>query len=173
MSESSQKKKGRIRAPRVHLEYEVETNGAMRMKELAFVGGVMADLAGHKTRDTKLSERKFVDIDRDNFDAVMKGIAPELSIKVDNKLSPEGGEMGVGLKFEKMDDFSPVNVANQVEPLKKLLEVRAQLVDLKNRADSSDRLAELLDEVLQNEDLRNQLKDRLSGGGGGGGDAPA
>lgn len=168
MSESSQKKKGRIRAPRVHLEYEVETNGAIRMKELAFVGGVMADLAGHKQRDTKLSERKFIDIDRDNFDDVLKGIAPELSMKVDNKLSKEGGELGVNLKFAKMDDFSPASVANQIDPLKKLLEVRAQLVDLKNRTDSSDRLVELLDEMLTNSELRDKLKSQLGGDSGGG-----
>ncbi|MCA8951013.1 MAG: type VI secretion system contractile sheath small subunit [Planctomycetes bacterium] len=172
MSESTQKKKGRVRAPRVHIEYEVEKGGAMVMKELPFVSGVMADLAGHATRDTKLKERKFVDIDRDNFDSVMKGIAPALKLEgVTNKLSSEGGEMpAVNLQFGKLDDFSPVNVARQVEPLAELLNLRQQLVDLKNRVDNNDRLGELLDEVLTNDDLRQKLKAKLDAGGDGGGD---
>lgn len=164
MSESSQSKKARVRPPRVHIAYEVETGGAMQMKELPFVTGVMSDLAGHQKRDTKLKDRKFVDIDRDNFDQVLKGIAPKLEFKVDNKLSGDGGEMGVSLNFEKLDDFSPTQVARQVEPMAKLLELRQQLVDLKNRVDSNDRLGELLNEMLTNEDLRKKLKEKLDSG---------
>lgn len=164
MSESSQSKKARVRPPRVHIEYAVETGGAMQMKELPFVTGVMSDLAGHQKRETKLKDRKFVDIDRDNFDQVLKGMAPKLEFKVENKLSDAGGEMGVSLNFEKLDDFSPTQVARQVEPLANLLELRQQLVDLKNRVDSNDRLGELLDEMLTNEDLRNKLKEKLEGG---------
>ncbi|MBL8733423.1 MAG: type VI secretion system contractile sheath small subunit [Planctomycetes bacterium] len=163
MSESSQSKKARVRPPRVHIAYEVETGGAMQMKELPFVSGVMSDLAGHQKRETKLKDRKFVDIDRDNFDQVLKGIAPKLEFKVDNKLSGEG-EMGVSLNFEKLDDFSPTQVARQVEPMAKLLELRQQLVDLKNRVDSNDRLGELLNEMLTNEDLRKKLKEKLDSG---------
>lgn len=169
MSESTQKKKGRVRAPRVHIEYEVEKGGAMVMKELPFVSGVVSDLAGHGTRDDKLKERKFIDIDRDNFDEVMKGIAPALKLEeVDNKLSSEGGKMKpINLSFSKLEDFSPVNVARQVDPLADLLTLRQELVDLKNRVDNSDRLGELLDEVMSNEDLRQKLKAKLDG------DAPA
>jgi len=163
MSESKQTAKSRVRPPRVHIEYAVETGGATVMKELQFVTGVMADLAGHQTRDTKLKDRKFVDIDRDNFDSVLAGIAPKLEFKVDNKLSPEGGELAVALEFEKLDDFTPAQVARQVGPLAEMLALRQQLVDLKNRVDGSDRLGELLDEMLTNEDLRNKLKAKLDG----------
>lgn len=164
MSESIQNKKGRVRPPRVHIEYAVEKGGAMVMKELPFVAGVMADLAGHQTREKKLKDRNFIAIDRDNFDDVLKGIAPKLQFKVENKLSSEGGELGVELDFQKMDDFAPANVARQVQPLADLLDVRQQLVDLKSRVDGSDRLGELLDEVLKNEELRNKLKEKLGGG---------
>jgi type VI secretion system protein ImpB len=169
-SESQQKKKGRVRKPRVHIEYEVELNGAMKMKELPFLTGVMADLGGHRQADKKLKDREFVPIDRDNFNSVLKGIAPRLALKVDNKLKKDGGELAVELNFEKLSDFDPASVAQQVAPLRELVEVRKKLVDLKSRTETSDVLDEQLNAILQNTELRDKLKSVLLESGG---DAPA
>lgn len=181
MSESSQKKKERVRPPRVHMTCEVETNGAMVLKELPFVSSVLADLAGDKKRDKKLKDREFVTIDRDNFDGVLAGIAPELRFRADNTLVGDGSELAVELKFESLKDFSPEQVAAQIPALKALLATREKLVDLKSRADGNDRLEELLNELLANEDLRKKASGALGtdgdpgagGDGGGGGDQPA
>lgn len=170
MSESINKKKERVRPPRVHLTCEVETNGAMVLKELPFVSSVMADLAGDRKRDKKLKDREFVAIDRDNFDDVMAGISPELKLRAENTLAGDGSELAVELKFQSMKDFSPAQVAAQVPALKALLDTRERLVDLKSRADGNDRLEELLNELLQNEELRKKAGGAL--GGGAGGDAP-
>jgi type VI secretion system protein ImpB len=167
MSESSQSKKSRVRPPRVHLTCEVETNGAMVLKELPFVSSVLADLAGDKKRDKKLKDREFTAIDRDNFDSVLAGIAPELKFKAENTLAGDGSELPVELKFESMKDFKPDQVAMQVPALKALMETREKLVDLRNRADSNDRLVEMLEEMLQNGTLRKKAGELL-----GGGDAP-
>lgn len=174
MSESINKKKERVRPPRVHLTCEVETNGAMVLKELPFVSSVMADLAGDRKRDKKLKDREFVAIDRDNFDGVMAGISPELKLRAENTLAGDGSELAVELKFQSMKDFSPAQVAAQVPALKALLDTRERLVDLKSRADGNDRLEELLNELLQNEELRKKAGGALGGGAGGdaGGDAP-
>lgn len=170
MAESSQSKKGRVRPPRVHIEYAVEKGGAMVMKELPFVAGVMADLAGDQERQKKLKERSFVPIDRDNFDDVLQSISPKLNLDVANRLQEDGSDLKVELNFQKLDDFHPTSVARQVAPLNELLEIRQKLTDLKGRLDGNDRLDELLNEILQNEDVRNKLKQQL-GGGEGGGDA--
>lgn len=165
MSESVQKKKERVRPPRVHLTCEVETNGAMVMKELPFVSSVLADLAGDKKRDKKLKDREFVTIDRDNFDSVLGGIAPELKFRTENTLAGDGSELAVDLKFGSLKDFSPEQVAAQVPALKALLETREKLVDLRGRADGNDRLEELLNELLANEELRKKAGGALGGGG--------
>lgn len=175
-SESSQKKKSRVRPPRVHIEYEVETNGAIVMKELPFVVGVMADLAGHNKEQPKLKDRKFEKIDRDDFDKVMKKISPQLKMRVENKLANDGSELSVDLTFGKMDDFSPEAVAGKVEPLAKLVEARNKLKELLARADGNDRLEELLEAVAQNPDAREKLKQKLADADGApdaGGDAAA
>ena len=170
--ESIFKKKGRVRPPRVHIEYEVELNGAQVMKELPFVLGVMADLAGQqKEAQKKLKDRKFTEIDRDNFDDVMKSIKPRLAFRVDNKLQDDGSELSVELNFEKLADFDPANVVKQVQPLNDMLEVRNKLRDLLSRTEGNDRLEELLGSIMENEDVRNKLKDVLgaeapAGGGG-------
>lgn len=171
MSESVQKKKERVRPPRVHLTCEVETNGAMVLKELPFVSSVMSDLSGDKKRDKKLKDREFLTIDRDNFDSVLGGIAPELKLRAENTLAADGSELAVELKFGSMKDFSPEQIAAQVPALKALLETRERLVDLKSRADGNDRLEELLNELLQNEELRKKAGGAL-GGGAAGGEAP-
>lgn len=148
--ESTQKKLSRVRPPRVQITYDVEIGDAIETKELPFVLGVLGDYSGNPTAPLpKLKERKFVDIDRDNFDDVLKGVAPRLAFRVENKLKNDGTQMGMELNFSKLEDFEPQNVANQVEPLKRLLEVRTRLSDLKNKISGNDKFEELLDEIMR------------------------
>lgn len=146
-------KLNRVRKPRVHISYEVETGGAQVQKELPFVMGVVGDFSGDPSEPLKpLRDRKFVQIDRDNFDDVMSRMAPGLEMKVENTLANDGSEMAVNLKFESMEDFDPGKVARQVEPLKKLLETRDKLRDLMSKVDRSEDLENLLEKILQNQD---------------------
>lgn len=148
--ESTQKKLSRVRPPRVQITYDVEIGDAIETKELPFVLGVLGDYSGQpKAPLAKLKDRKFVDIDRDNFDDVLKGVGPRLAVRVDNQLKKDGTQMGVELNFAKLEDFEPQNVVSQVEPLKKLLEVRTRLSDLRNKISGNDRFEELLDEVMR------------------------
>jgi type VI secretion system protein ImpB len=152
----------RVRKPRVHIKYEVETEGAMVVKELPFVVGVMGDFSGKPTKRLRpFGERKFTQIDRDNFDEVMRRMTPGLRFEVENTLSKDGDKvMPVELKFESMSDFEPASVVNQVPALKSLLEARNQLRDLMSKADRSEELEQLLEGVLQNrEDLVGLLKE--------------
>jgi type VI secretion system protein ImpB len=167
--ESVHKKKERVRPPRVHISYEVELNGAQVMKELPFVVGVLADLSGQpKTPLERIKDRKFVEIDRDNFDGVLKSMKPRLAMKVDNKLQDDGSELAVELNFEKLDDFRPDAIASQVKPLADLVEVRRQLRDLLGRTEGNDRLEELLGAIIENQEMRDKLKDTLKAEGPGG-----
>ncbi|WP_421988702.1 type VI secretion system contractile sheath small subunit [Roseococcus sp.] len=155
-------KLNRVRKPRVHITYDVETEGAAIERELPFIVGVMGDFAGDPSEPLKpLAERKFTQIDRDNFNDVMARIAPGLNMKVENTLAGDGSEMGVNLKFRHMDDFEPAKVAEQVPALKALLETRSKLRDLMSKVDNSDKLEELLDEVLQDEAKLKQLSEQL------------
>jgi type VI secretion system protein ImpB len=156
MSESVHQKLKRVRKHRVHITYEVETEGAVVEKELPFVVGVVGDFSGHPVEKLKpLKDRKFIQIDRDNFDDVMKRMTPGLNIRVENTLSDDGTEMPVQLKFESLSDFEPTQVAKQVEPLRKLLETRDKLRDLLTKIDRSEDLENVLEQVLQNtEDLK-------------------
>src|SRR5438132_4946545 len=121
--ESTQHKLDRVRAPRVQITYDVETDGAIEMKELPFVAGVLADLSGKPDEPLpRLRDRKFIEIDRDNFNSVLKGMKPRLALRVDNKLTNDDSQLAVELRFQSMDDFEPEQVVNQVEPLRKLLE---------------------------------------------------
>ena len=148
--ESTQKKLSRVRPPRVQITYDVEIGDAIETKELPFVLGVLGDYSGNpKVPLPKLKERKFVEIDRDNFDEVLKGVAPRLAIRDENRLKDDGTQMGMELNFSKLEDFEPQNVVNQVEPLKKLLEVRTRLSDLKNKISGNDKFEELLDEIMR------------------------
>jgi len=159
MAESIHEKLKRVRKPRVHITYEVETEGAVVEKELPFVVGVLGDFSGNPTEPLKpLKDRKFVQIDRDNINEVMVRMTPGLNMRVENTLRGDGGEMAVQLKFNSMDDFEPVNVVKQVEPLRKLLETRDKLRDLVSKIDRSEDLENVLEQVLQN---TNELK-RLS-----------
>ncbi len=158
--ESTQQKLSRVRPPRVQITYDVETGGAIEMKELPFVIGVMADLSGKPETPLgplKDPKRKFVEIDRDNFNDVMKGITPRLAYQVENKLSPDGGKIGAELKFGHLDDFSPEAVANQVPALKKLVEIRQQLTALLAKTDGNDSLADKLQEILSSTELQQKI----------------
>lgn len=155
-------KLGRIRKPRVHISYEVETEGAAVDRELPFVMGVLGDFAGDPSEPLKpVAERKFVQIDRDNFNDVMARIAPGLNLKVDNTLADDGSQMSVNLKFRSLDDFDPQNVAQQVPALKAMLETRAKLRDLMSKADRSEELEQLLEQVLQDEKKLKELSSQL------------
>ena len=128
--ESIHQKLSRVRKPHVHITYEVFTNGAQEVKELPFVLGMMGDYAGD-TKQKPLKDRKFLEIDRDNFNDIMKRINPTLKFRVQDTLSgKENSEMAVQLKFENIKDFEPGAVVNQVPALKELLEVRNKLRDL-------------------------------------------
>ena len=148
--ESTQKKLSRVRPPRVQITYDVEVGDAIETKELPFVLGVLADLSGQpKEPLPKLKERKFVQIDRDNFDDVLKGTAPRLALHVDNKLKNDSTQLSIDLDFEKLEDFEPTAIVNQVAPLKQLLEMRAKLSDLRNKVMGNEKLEEILDDVLR------------------------
>ena len=158
--ESTQHKLDRIRSPRVQITYDVETGGAIEMKELPFVMGVLADLAGKQEQpppNLKDPKRKFVEIDRDNFNDVLKGINPRLAYKVDSKLTNDDSKIGVELHFNNIDDFGPEQVANQVEPLRKLIEVRKQLSALLAKTDGNDKLAEKLQQIMSNTELQQKI----------------
>jgi len=152
----------RVRKPRVHIKYEVETGGAQVERELPFVVGVMGDFSGNPEKPlAPLSERKFVTIDRDNFNQVMARIAPALNLKVDNKLADDGSQMGVQLKFNSMESFEPGAIVDQVPALKALLETRNKLRDLMAKVDRSEELEGLLERVLQNEAELGALSQQL------------
>jgi len=162
MPESTQKKLSRIRPPRVQITYDVEIGDAIQMKELPFVAGILADLSGKPAEALpKLKDRKFVEIDRDNFNDVMASMAPGLKLKVDNKLADDGTQMSVDLKFSSMDDFDPVQVVKQVPALAALLETREKLRDLMSKADRSQELENLLEQVLKSEQDLKSLSGEL------------
>lgn len=161
MADSIHDKLKRVRKPRVHITYDVESNGAVEQKELPFVMGVMGDYSGDNTNKKPLNERKFAQIDRDNFDDVMSNIAPELNMKVNNTLEKDGGEFSVNLSFKNMEDFEPHKIVSEVEPLKKLMETRNKLRDLLTKADRSEDLEKILENILSNSDSLNSLSEEL------------
>ena len=154
----------RVRKPRVHIKYEVETEGAMVVKELPFVVGVLGDFSGDPTEPLRpFGERKFVQVDRDNFDDVMRRMTPGLNISVPNTLADDGSDMRLSLKFESMDDFLPGSVVEQVPALKALLDARNELRDLLSKADRSEDLERLLEDILQNKTDLSKLVSELKG----------
>jgi type VI secretion system protein ImpB len=162
MAESQQKKLDRVRPPRVQISYDVETNGAMVKKELPFVVGVMADLsAQRKDPLPPVKDRKFTEIDRDNIDNVMAEAAPALQLSVPNTLADDGSQLRVGLAFKSLDDFEPARVAEQVAPLKELLDMRKRLDEVLAKISTNQQLEGLLQEVLANtekvKDLAKQM----------------
>jgi type VI secretion system protein ImpB len=162
MSSSIHDKLNRVRKPRVHITYDVETEGAEIQRELPFVVGIMGDFSGDPTTALKpLQDRKFTQIDRDNFNDVMANMAPGLKLKVYNTLAADGTQMAVDLKFSSMDDFDPVNVVKQVPALAALLETRQKLRDLMSKADRSQELETLLEQVLRSEEELKSLSGEL------------
>lgn len=162
MSASVHDKLARVRKPRVHITYEVETEGAMVERELPFVVGVLGDFSGDPVQPLRpLTERKFVQIDRDNFNDVMARFTPGLKLRVDNKLDESGGQMAVDLKFNAIEDFEPARVAEQVPALKALMETRNKLRDLMSKVDRSEELESLLEQVLKNEAELKTLSGQL------------
>lgn len=167
--ESVHKKLERVRPPRVNITYEVETGGAIEVKELPFTMGVLADFTGQPTEElAKLKDRKFTEVSLDNFDDVLASMRPHLAFSVENKLSddPNAGKIQVDLNFESLEDFSPDRVAQQVDPLKKLLELRSQLADLRGKVQSNEKLEEILLATLGDEEKRKKLKTELDAQGG-------
>jgi type VI secretion system protein ImpB len=155
--DSVQKRLGKVRAPRVQMSYDVEIGDAMENKELPFVVGVVGDFGGSaKTGQKRLKDRKFVNIDSDNFDEVLAGVAPVARFQVVNQLTGEG-EFPVELHFREMSDFRPESVVRQVAPLSQLLDARSKLADLRNKLAGNDKLEDILTNVLNNTDQLNSL----------------
>jgi type VI secretion system protein ImpB len=155
--ESLQKKIGRVRPPRVQITYDVEIGDAIEKRDLPFVVGVLADLSGMPNKPLPpIMKRKFVEIDRDNVNDVMKKIGPRLAFKVPNRLNEDDTKLNVELNFESMDDFQPAKIAHQVTPLRKLLELRNSLANLRSSLIGNEKLDNLLQEMIQNQDMLRQ-----------------
>ena len=156
--ESIQKRLQKVRPPRVQMTYDVEIGDGVEQKELPFVMGVTGDFAGKsEVASARLKERKFVSIDNDNFDEVMKGIEPRAVYRVKNHLTEEGTEFGVELKFKSMEDFRPESIVEQVDPLKQLLEARTKLADLRNKLAGNEKLEDILNDVLNSTEKLSKL----------------
>jgi type VI secretion system protein ImpB len=161
--DSMQHKLDRVRPPRVQITYDVEVGDAIEIKELPFVMGVLGDFTGQPTEPlAKLKDRKFVEVNPDNFDSVLEKMKPHLAFSVDNKLSKEKGtKLPVYLDFKSMDDFAPENVARQVGPLRELLELRGRLSDLRGNMQGNDKLEELLRVAVSDQDKLAKLQSEL------------
>jgi type VI secretion system protein ImpB len=166
MPQSVQKKLERVRPPRVHVTYDVETGGAIEIKELPFVLGVLGDFSGQPVEPLpRLKDRRLVEVNPDNFDSVMESMKPHLAFSVENKLSedPSAGQLKVGLDFKSMDDFAPENVAKQVKPLRELLDLRTKLNDLKGALQTNEKLDQVLLDAVTNTEKLNKLRAELGG----------
>jgi len=160
--ESLQHKLDRVRPPRVQITYDVEVGGAIELKELPFVVGVMGDFVGKPEEPLPaLKNRKFVEIDPDNFNQVMAGMKPRLAYSIENKLQDDGSKLGVDLKFNSIEDFEPDNIVQQVEPLRKLIEARQKLSDLRSKMDGNEKLENLLEGIISDTDKQKQLSESL------------
>ncbi|WP_248744886.1 type VI secretion system contractile sheath small subunit [Pseudomonas sp. MWU12-2037] len=159
MAESTQHKLDRIRPPRVQITYDVETGGAIEKKELPLVVGILADLSGKPEKPpAKLSDRRFVEIDRDNFNEVLASIAPRSVLQVRNTFATDDSKLNIKLKFNHIDDFDPVKVVGQVVPLRRLFEARQRLRDLLTKLDGNDDLDRLLRDVIANTEGLQEIK---------------
>jgi type VI secretion system protein ImpB len=163
MANSAQNKLDKTRKPRIHITYDVETEGGKEKKELPFVVGTMGDYSGNApTKEKKaLKERNFVEIDKDNFDDVMERLGPGVTMKVDNVMEEGDKQMKVDLAFNKMEDFEPLNIAKQVPALKSLLDARQQLEEILGKADLSENLENVLEDVLSNNEKLQSLVNEL------------
>src|SRR5271165_2960987 len=166
--QSAQHTLDRVRPPRVQITYDVEVGGAIEVKELPFVVGVLGDFTGQPAEPLpKLKERKFVEVNPDNFDSVLEGMKPHLAFAVENKLSdePDAPNLKINRNFKSLDDFEPENVARQVPPLKQLLDLRQRLSDLRGSLQGNDKLEELLLEAVGNTEKLDKLKGEIKEGG--------
>jgi type VI secretion system protein ImpB len=166
--QSTQHKLDRVRPPRVHVTYDVEVGDAIELKELPFVMGVLGDFTGQPTEPLpRLRDRKFVEVNPDNFDSVLEGMKPHLSFSVENKLSEDSNapQIKVDLHFKSLDDFEPENVARQVKPLKELLDLRTKLSDLRGSLQGNDKLEELLLDAVGDKNKLDKLKKEMGDGG--------
>lgn len=155
--ESLQKKIGRVRPPRVQITYDVQVGDAIEKKDLPFVVGVLSDLSGMPDKPLPpIVKRKFIAIDRDNVNDVMKKIDPRLAFKVPNCLSEDDTKLNVELRFESMDDFQPAKIAQQITPLRKLLDLRNSLANIRSSLIGNDKLESLLQEMVQNQEMLRQ-----------------
>lgn len=160
--ESLQHKLDRVRPPRVQITYDVEVGGAIELKELPFVIGVMGDFVGKPEEPmTALKNRKFVEIDPDNFNQVMAGMKPRLAYTIENKLQDDGGKMGIELNFNNIEDFEPDQIVQQVEPLRKLVEARQKLTDLRSKMDGNEKLETMLEDIIADTAKQKELSDAL------------
>ena len=160
--ESLQHRIERVRPPRVNITYDVEVGGAIELKELPFVIGVLGDYVGRPEEPLPaLKNRKFIEIDPDNFNQVLAGMKPRLAYTVDNKLQNDGSKMGVDITFKSIEDFDPDNVVQNVEPLRKLVEARQKLSDLLSKMDGNEKLESILNDVIGDADKQKQLSDSL------------
>lgn len=156
--ESLQHTLDRVRAPRVQITYDVEVGDAIEMKEIPFVVGVLGDFSGNPDQPLpKMKDRKFIEIDRDNFNSVLEGANPRLAYRVDNKIANDGTQIPVELRFKSLDDFHPEQVASQVGPVAKLVEARKKLSDLLNKLDGNETLDDLLQDVISSTDALEKL----------------
>jgi type VI secretion system protein ImpB len=163
--ESLQHKIDRVRPPRVQITYDVEVGGNIELKELPFVIGVLGDFVGKPEEPLpSLKNRKFIEIDADNFNQVLGGMKPRLSFTTDNRLQDDGSKMAVELKFNSIEDFTPDNIAQQVEPLRKLVEARQKLADLRSKMDGNDKLEAMLEDIISDVDKQKKLSSELGGG---------
>lgn len=165
MSESTQKKLLRIRPPRVKITYDVETGGAIEKKELPLIVGIMADLAGKSEKQVPIKGRKFVEIDRDNFDKVMSSLEPRLAFPIDDKLKGNGDKINTELRFKSLEDFKPGKLVDQIKPLQQLKEARARLNDLLAKLDGNDDLDAQLKAIVASTETQNQIKAAIGDGG--------
>src|SRR5215813_14948260 len=167
--ESTQHKLDRVRPPRVHITYDVEVGDAIEIKELPFVLGVLGDFTGMPEQPLpRLRDRKFVEINPDNFDKVLEAMNPHLAYQVENKLSedPDAGQLRVNLSFKSLDDFEPENVAKQVKPLRELLDLRTKVSDLRGSLMGNDKLEQMLLEAVGDADKLAKLKGEMAKEGG-------
>ncbi|MCW5959876.1 MAG: type VI secretion system contractile sheath small subunit [Pyrinomonadaceae bacterium] len=165
--ESLQHKLDRVRPPRVQITYDVEVGGAIELKELPFVIGVMGDFVGKPEEPLPaLKNRKFVEIDADNFNQVLSGMKPRLAYSVENKLQDDGSKLGVDITFNDIEDFEPDQIVQQVEPLRKLVEARQKLADLRSKMDGNEKLENLLNDVIADTGKQKELSDALGLGSG-------
>lgn len=159
MAESTQHKLDRVRPPRVQITYDVEIGNAIEKKELPLVVGILADLSGNPaTPLAKLGERRFIDLDRDNFNQVLASIAPRVALQVDNRIGDDGSKLNIELNFDEIDAFDPVSIVKKVKPLARLFEARQHLRDLLTKLDGNDDLDKLLQEVVANTEGLQEIK---------------